>query len=144
MNQRIVARAKERSSKQPAVAAPDSHPTPYRDLGSHPDIVERVWDVLGADLPTDCRAIVYGTPSLVHPDKGIVLAMAYGTAYVLRVPRELVDSAIRAGLTIERRWSDGTTTNLQEELGFGWLFGGWLDEESEWLLKTYGQMETAT
>lgn len=144
LNQRIIHHAKGRCADKSAIAAPDRHPNPYWDLGSHPDVVARVWEVLGANLPTDCRAIVYGTPSLVHSDKGIVLAMAYGTAYAIRVPHELVDAAIRAGCTIERRWAIGGKTNIEEELGFGWLFGGWLDEETEWLLKMYNHLQTAT
>jgi hypothetical protein len=135
-NRRILHHAKGKNAREPAIASPDSHSNPYWDLGSHPDIVERVWDGIGAIFPEDCRAIVYGTPALVHPGKGIVLAMAYGTAYIIRVPDDLVDAAIQAGCAIERHWANGCTTNIQEELGYGWLFGNWLDEEAHWLLET--------
>ncbi|MCC6487462.1 MAG: hypothetical protein IT364_08170, partial [Candidatus Hydrogenedentes bacterium] len=75
----------DRSPAPPPLAAPNEHPDPYMGAGSHPDIVERVWDVLGASLPRDCRALVYGTPALVHPAVGVVIALAYGTQYAIRV-----------------------------------------------------------
>ena len=70
-------------SDTPAIAAPESHPDPYYGLGSHPDCVGRIWEELNTALPVECRAIVYGTPSLVEPKSGVVIALAYGTSYAL-------------------------------------------------------------
>ncbi|MFC1817139.1 hypothetical protein ACFL0M_14660 [Thermodesulfobacteriota bacterium] len=53
-----------RFSFEPMVS-PDKHSDPYMEAGSHPEIVERVWDALGSSLPVDCRAIVYSAPALV-------------------------------------------------------------------------------
>jgi hypothetical protein len=122
------------------IAAPDQHADPYWEAGSHPDIVERVWDVLAASLPADCRAVVYGTPALVHPRAGVVIALAYGTQYAIRVPDEFVDDALKAGCAIERHWTNGGRTNIEEELGRGWVFGCWGEEEKLWLAKMYADL----
>ncbi len=140
LNLKVIAHLRRRKPDAPPIASPDSHPDPYRELGSHPEAVERVWEILGAGLPTDCRAIVYGRPGLIHPPAGIILAVAYGTAYVIRVPGGTVDAALDAGCKTERTWSDGARTNIEKELGRGWLFGNWLDQETQWLLKTYREL----
>lgn len=61
------------------LALPDQIEQPYMALGTHPDLVARLWDELQAQLPTDCRAVVYGTPALMHPTTGIVFGFANGT-----------------------------------------------------------------
>src|SRR5205809_5102232 len=59
---------------------------PYYGCGSHPDIVERVWDVIGGAVAGSEACIVYGTPSLLDGECGVVLAFCMGTQYVVRVP----------------------------------------------------------
>jgi hypothetical protein len=61
---------------------------PYYQAGAHPDIVEQVWDKIGAKLPVACRCLLYGVPVLVQPDSGIVLAMAMGTGYGCSFPKK--------------------------------------------------------
>jgi hypothetical protein len=65
----------------PCMRAVESPRDPYLHLGSHPDIVEHVWDKMVPLLQQDCRCIVYGTPALVAPRSGIMLAQAFGTQY---------------------------------------------------------------
>ncbi len=125
-----------RFSSEPIVG-PDEHDDPYREAGAHPDVVERVWIVLGESLTADCRAVVYGTPALVHPDAGVVFALATGTAYRIRVPVDTIDEAIKLGCQIEREWTAAGKTNIENELGRGWVFGSWLDEESLWLARVF-------
>jgi len=137
LNQGILNHLRENHGGKDPISTPDSHPDPYLRAGSHPDIVLWVWETLGRALPTDCRAIVYGTPALVHPKNGVVLALAYGTAYVIRIPNDIMNEAIKAGCNTERTWSDGNKTNVQELLGHGWVFGGWGKQETNWLLTTY-------
>lgn len=127
----------------PALAVPDSHPDPYWKLGCRPDEVMVVWDYLGSQLPTDCRAIVYGKPALVHPTAGVVLALAFGTTYLLRVPQKLVDTAIEAGCRTTQKGSNGVTTNIEQELGRGWVFGN-SNQVGEWLLEMYKELEDST
>ena len=119
----------------PASAPPASHPDPYQGAGSHPDVVERVWDGLGAALGRGARALVHGRPALVDPVHGVVVALAHGTAYVLRVPDEALEESSRLGCRATRTWSDGTHTDLGAELGPGWMFGNWMKEESEWIAR---------
>lgn len=131
LNQKLVSRKKRPGI--PPIGPPHGHPDPYLQLGSHPDIVQRVWDDLGGALPADGRAIVYGTPALVDPRSGVVLAMAYGTAYVIRVPESLLEAAYKAGCQAERSWTTGGTTRIADEYGHGWVFGAWVQAEAEWL-----------
>jgi hypothetical protein len=130
---------------------------PYVDIdGHHPDIVERVWYTLESSLPLpvertvagegfviqkmfNSRALVYGTPALVHPIEGIILAFCYGTAYIIRVPAESLNEALEAGCKTEKVWSLGEKTNLKSELGEDWVFGCWSDDEKKWLKGVYQQ-----
>jgi hypothetical protein len=114
---------------------------PYMYLGSHPDAVERVWDQLGSILPQDCRCIVFGTPGLIAPRSGIVLAKAFGTAYILRIPRDAVEEAIQAGAETKMTWTTKNVTNLTEEYGDDWIFGKYLKQEPGWLLAGYKSVD---
>lgn len=125
----------------PPCAAPDSFPDPYMNLGSHPDIVGRLWDELAKSLPQDCRCILYGTPALVAPRSGIVLAVAIGTQYGLRLPDGAVAEAINAGARTETQWTGGGSMNVQREFGSDWVFGRWLKQEPDWLVAVYEAVE---
>lgn len=121
---------------------PDQHPDPYMRAGAHPDIVQRLWDTLGPSLSADCRALVYGTPVLVHPDQGVVLAVSIGTQYAIRVPPELQQAAFEIGCSTEQTWAGGEVTKIEEALGRGWVFGCWADEEKQWLAQLFRQCAT--
>src|ERR1700737_598622 len=59
---------------------------PLDGLGTHPDLVTRLWK-LNEALPEDCRWVVYGRPALVHPLSGTIFAYASGTlGYAIRLP----------------------------------------------------------
>jgi hypothetical protein len=135
--------ARLRYSAEP-LATPDRHPDPYMDAGSHPEIVEHLWGILGSSLPADCRELVYGTPALIHPTEGIVLALGYGTKYAIRVPKGLLQSALEAGCTTEQEWTGGGRTRIEKELGPGWVFGAWVAEEKQFLALAYEECEAAT
>jgi hypothetical protein len=115
------------------IMKPKAGINPYWDLGSHPEVVERLWDTLGARLREECRAVIYGAPGLVDPASGAVLALAYGTGYVIRIPNRRMEAAVQAGFTAEQRWSDGTYTNIAHLFGQGWMFGRWLPQEVDWI-----------
>lgn len=123
--------------ESPIIAAPDSVLAPYERLGSHPDIVERLWDALGAALPRDCRCIVLGTPALVHPETGIVLAVALGTQYGLRLAPDALGDARQAGAKTITRWSDGAGFDIAAAFGPDWILGGWLPQEAAWCRRAY-------
>lgn len=117
----------------------EAGPRPYLGMGSHPDVVTRVWDGLGAALPADGRAIVFGAPALVHAQRGIVLAMAFGTSYLLHLPAELAAEASALGYKTKETWSDGSVTELAESFGAGWFWGRWLDEEEAWMRAAFAR-----
>lgn len=116
----------------------ESPRNPYMELGSHPDIVERVWDQLGAVLgPSFGRVVFCGRPSLVDLRTGIVVAVAWGTKYFLRLSVECADQAKRDGFATMHSWSNGTTTDIEQELGSEWVFGQWSQKEINLLRESY-------
>lgn len=117
---------------------------PYWLCGSDPEIVERVWDQLGSELPLASRRIVCGTPTLVHPETGLVLAVCYGTGYCLRIPEGALESALQAGCETSHRWGDGTVTNLPDEFGADWVFGCWANDEARWCCQVAAASNEAT
>lgn len=116
----------------PVFAPPDSVRDPYYQCGAHPDIVERVWDVIGRTLPRDCRGLVVGRPALVHPVTGIVFGLAVGTQYCLRLPDGLAAQAVGAGAKTRTVWAGGKVFDTGLELGEDWVLGAWLAAEPEW------------
>ncbi len=110
---------------------------PYNELGSHPDSVERIWDGLGTGLSPESRQIVCGNPALVHPLTGVVFALAFGTRYVLRLHPEIAKQAKRDGFQTIHTWSDGSSTDIEADLGPGWIIGQWSPLEFSWLMETY-------
>jgi hypothetical protein len=115
-----------------SVATPDSVRNPYLGCGSHPEIVERVWDQLGHGLSPDSRRIVCGVVVLVQPTTGVILAVAFGTSYSLRLPQGAFAAALEAGCTTSHRWGDGKTTDLSTLFGSDWVFGCWAKDEAAW------------
>jgi hypothetical protein len=66
---------------------------PWFGLGTHPDIITRLWE-MDDTLPQRCRWVFWGRPSLAHPDTGVVFAVAFGTiGIVLRLPPEAIAAA---------------------------------------------------
>lgn len=62
---------------------------PWFGLGVHPDLVGLLWRLDG-ELPQPCRWVVWGHPALVHPQTGVIFAVAIGTiGIVARLPPEL-------------------------------------------------------
>lgn len=129
-------------SRCPLIAAPDSVADPYMGQGSHPDIVQRVWDELGTSLPATCRCLVYGTPALVQNHTGIVLAICNGTQYNLRLTPEDLQAALAKGAATRTRWSTGEEMDCVAELGPDWVFGGWFKEEGRWCRDMYEKNES--
>ena len=127
----------------PCISLIDSPLDPYMHLGSHPEIVERLWDQIGPTLPLDCRCIVFGTPALVAPKSGILLAMGYGTQYIVRLPEKAIAEAIQAGAKTVMKWSSKHITDIQRDYGRDWIFGHWLNKELEWCLAVYKSVEDA-
>jgi hypothetical protein len=116
---------------------------PDMTLGTHPDLVQRLWDELGARLPAPCRWVVYGRPALVHPRTGLVFGFAGGThTYGLRLPPAEHAEAVRAGARREHTYSDGSRLDAAA-LGAEWVLGGWLRQEPDWCLAAYAHAARA-
>jgi hypothetical protein len=124
-------------SKKPPSLSPDSVDDPYYKLGTHPELVERLWDEITVKLPVDCRWVVYGVPTLVHPQSGIIFAFAGGTlTYALRLPERERQDALQAGAQRVHTYSNGSQLDLAD-IGPEWVFGWWLKGEDEWCLAAF-------
>ena len=110
---------------------------PYMEQSCHPDIVEGIWDVLGAGLPRDCRAQAKGRPVLAHPVTNRIFAVARGTAYALWLTPDDFKEALSQGASTTMTWSGGSETDLAERVGEGWIWGRWYADEPRWLLNAY-------
>jgi hypothetical protein len=104
----------------------------YLKAGSHPDVVARVWDQLGKTLPRSCRALVFGTPALVHHESGTVIAFALGTEYAIRLPRSISRRGRPGGLRTVAKWAGGSRTDIERECGMEWIFGSYAADEISW------------
>lgn len=132
-NSGVILSLCRRSSTPPLIVPCDLVKDPYMGCGSHPDIVARVWDELGKGTVTEGRLIVCATPVLANPETGLILAVSYGTSYCIRIAPFWREDAIRSGCARIHKWSDGTVTDIQEEFGSGWMFGGWAAGEHRWI-----------
>jgi hypothetical protein len=126
-------------TNQPLIANPNSVPDPYYQQGSHPDVVERIWDQIASALPKDCRCLVYGIPALVHPKSGIIFAFTGGTVYYLRVPSTLVNEILQSGVRTYAQRAEGDI-DTQRDLGSDWIFGTWSSKEIEWCNMLFTQL----
>ena len=121
----------------PALARPDEVPKQYETLGTHPDLVARLWDEIAAHLPADCRFVVFGTPALVPADSKIVFGFAGGThTYALRLPEDTRQEAVLAGAERVKKYPLGGSLDL-ETIGREWTFCGWFKDEERWCLSAY-------
>ena len=137
-----LTRGRVDGARLPAASRPSAELNRWR-LGTHPDLVARLWDELAPPLPEDCRYVVEERPALVHPRSGVIFAVAGGTIYMLRLPADMREEAIRAGA--RRRHSfpaypalgvEASDVDLAD-IGEGWLFGAWLSDEGRWCGAAY-------
>ncbi|HEX6140566.1 MAG TPA: hypothetical protein VF013_08915 [Candidatus Limnocylindria bacterium] len=121
---------------QVAVAvAPDDVDT-WR-LGAHPDVVEWLWARLNGVLPADARFLVGDTAALVDPSSGLIVALALGTQYALRLgPRALGEARDAGYATLHEFTTVGRTLDLPATFGTGWVFGRHDAREAGWLAET--------
>lgn len=124
--------------------APNQADDPYMKLGTHPELVERLWNELTAKLPEDCCCVVCQTPVLVNFKAGIIFAFAGGTgAYAFRLPLLERTKAIRAGAKTAQHYPAYDNLGIKassldlSQLGPEWVFGGWFEDEEDWCLSAY-------
>ena len=127
-----------RGTKLPPVAYPADVPRPYEQLGTHPDLVARLWDELTRPLPVDCRAIFFGAPVLMHPVTGVVFGFAGGThTYALRLPEPERSAALATGATRVIHYPAGQGRYDLAEIGEEWVFCRWFKDEEAWCLAAF-------
>lgn len=136
-NALVLATLRKSNPDGKPVATPSEVTDPYFECGSHPDIVERVWDRLARRLPKEARCVLFGTPALVQPLSGVVVAVCMGTNYVLRLPSARLSAALVAGYRQSHTWKPGDVTDLTKEYGPDWVFGRFDDPEIEWCRQVF-------
>jgi hypothetical protein len=110
-------------------------------LGTHPDVVDHLWDVLNAPLPADGRCVIYGGPAVVHTASGIVLAVGVGTEYALRLLPDDRAQAMEAGAEVVHIFkTSGGTLDLAASFGPDWVFGSFDSREPGWLMAAYSAL----
>jgi hypothetical protein len=117
---------------------------PYLTLGTHPDLVMRLWDELGGSLPVDGRVIAYGMPALVRPDSGVILGFAGGTQmYAMRLDHDAAAEARAAGLATVYTYPPVPKVRPEAivvdagAFGETWVFGRWHASELAWFASGY-------
>ncbi len=135
-NQQVISYLTQKG-RSPSIAAWDSVVDPYFNLGSHPEIVERLWRVLASQLPAGTQCIFCGSPALFHPTTGAVFALAFGTAYALRGPGTIAAEAARGCAKTRHRGSDGDVIDISSILGAEWFWGSFCPEELSWCKSAY-------
>jgi hypothetical protein len=114
-------------ASQPLSSAAD----PLHGLGTHPDLIERLW-TLNAALPQDCRWVVFGFPALVTPSSGVIFGFAQGTlGYALRLTDECQAEAAHLSAKLRRSGLD------LSKLGSEWSLGKWHEREADWCRAAY-------
>lgn len=100
----------------------------YWHAGCHPEIVEYVWDTLGAVLAVNSCCTINGRPVLLHPKSSVLLAVCVGTHFVLRVIDDDINVAVAEDYKATSNWA--AQTELCRTFGPGW-FVGQFSETSE-------------
>ncbi len=136
--------AREADPSQVSIVRPPPDLDIWR-LGAHPDIVEQLWTRLNAALPRDCRFLVADTAALVDPESGLILALALGTQYALRLSGQGLVAALEAGHETSHDFATvGRTLHLATTFGPGWVFGRYDPRELEWLPETVSEAATSS
>jgi hypothetical protein len=109
---------------------------PWYGLGTHPDIIEIMWD-LDDTLPKRCRWVFWGRPALVHPDTGVVFAIGIGTiGHVIRLPPQVLETADPRHARIVVSGNPGQTFNVGPA-GPEWRFVSPQPPEAAWCRAAY-------
>ena len=93
-----------------------------KDLKTHPDIVELLWNDCSKQLPVKCQMVLFATPVLINPISGIIFGIAEGTnPPLLRLPKNRIPFIITKGGTTKLSNLDGVYADA-EDLGNDWVY----------------------
>jgi hypothetical protein len=135
-NQTFIAYLK--TQKPNAVLSQSPEGVDTWQLGTHPDLVDHLWDDIPKSLPVSCKWIVYGRPALVHPDNGVIFGLAGGTSTLaLRLPTVERDEAFK----VEKYGAEykyPSETIYAKNFGDDWALVPPFDKRlTNWCLKAY-------
>ncbi len=140
---RLPLSALESPGVRPLIPAFDAA-DPYYEAGCHPDVVAWMWERLARKLPEESRCLVYGTPGIVQPVSGVIVAVGMGTQYILRLLPESLPAASAIGCTPHHEWGGNQEpTDLRRSFGEGWVFGSYGRESIEWCRATFHHFSEA-
>jgi len=132
-------------AEHPGYESCDPAEVPLEDvwLGAHPDVLTQMRGPVAAKLPEPCHWVVLGIPVLAHPHTGVIFAWAGGMDYALRLPRDELSAALRAGArqvyhARANQWTGTPAWTLDlRDIGPDWCFGHYRAEEAEWCLSAF-------
>ena len=114
----------------------DAVADPWYGLGTHPDIIEALWD-MDDSLAQRCRWVFWGGPALVHPETGVVFAIGMGTiGIVLRLPPQVVASADPQVARVIQKFNRAPTFDIGPA-GPGWRLIGHEAPRALWCRAAY-------
>src|SRR5580698_2622932 len=109
---------------------------PFYELGTHPDIVSQLWK-LDSSLPQSCRWILWGKPSLVHPESGVIFAVGFGTiGIVMRLPPDVLAQTAPELVLRKTKRNPGQAFDIGP-IGPEWRFVRPPAPASDWCLAAY-------
>ena len=124
-----------------AAELPTDHTDTWR-LGAHPDIVEWLWTTLNGALPADARCLLDNGAALVHRTSGVILAVALGTRYALRLTEPDLDQALARGYATAHDFRTvGRHLDLASTFGPGWVIGAQEADEARWLRASWSEAD---
>ncbi len=130
-----VSRCDSSRSDASLSCAPEEVNQPYLNLGTHPDVVERVWKKLGGSLAEDCRWVVHRRPVLVRKSSGVIFGFATGTVYALRLAAADFEVAMANGYAQQHKFLHAVFD--VSEFGPTWVFGRYKREEEDWIVRAF-------
>jgi hypothetical protein len=137
---RVLVRLRNNIPDPPVPASEPPENVDPMGLGTHPDIVERLWKI-GRKLPTNCAWVAFRRPVLAHSESGIIFGLGVGTlGYALRLPPDYVRAAQTSGAQQTRSGLGAKKDETYSLADYGpdWWFGRWdEDEDRRWSQAAY-------
>ena len=74
---------------------------------------------------------------LLEPASKVILAVAIGTQYGIRLPSAVLQAGLPANVRTENVWSGGDRMDIRQEFGNDWIFGSYSAVEETWCLQSF-------
>ncbi len=136
-NERVLDYFRFRAAEDDRAPHPDGRD--YLGAGTHPDVVTRLWETIGASWPPESRRVVCGTPVLLNPDSRVLIAVAIGTQYAIRLPSAIVKSGVAQTMRTRTVFADRGSLDVRAEFGDDWVLGSYATEETVWCRQSFDE-----